>query len=56
MNQNGKFEKFFLYKIFEQFLFLRIIPNIIKNATNDFNKSLASLVFSKDDQIDDDSK
>ncbi|CAF1096033.1 unnamed protein product [Adineta steineri] len=32
----------------------RVIPNIVKNATNDFNKSLASLVFLKDDQTDDD--
>jgi len=38
------------------FFCFSIIPNIIKNATNDFNKSLASLVFSKDDQIDDDLK
>jgi hypothetical protein len=33
-----------------------MIPNIIKNATNEFNQSLASLVFSKDDQVDDDVK
>ncbi|CAF3681160.1 unnamed protein product [Rotaria sordida] len=32
-----------------------IIPNILKNATNDFNKSLASLVFLKDDQPDEES-
>ncbi|CAF5119761.1 unnamed protein product, partial [Rotaria sp. Silwood1] len=32
-----------------------IIPNILKNATNDFNKSLASLVFLKDDQADEES-
>jgi len=32
----------------------RNIPNILKNASNDFDKSLASLAFLKDDQIDDD--
>ncbi|CAF2744234.1 unnamed protein product [Rotaria sp. Silwood2] len=32
-----------------------IIPNILQNATNDFNKSLASLVFLKDDQPDEES-
>jgi hypothetical protein len=38
------------------FLFFRVIPNIVKNAASDFNKSLASLVFLKDDQTDEESK
>jgi hypothetical protein len=39
------------------FLFLfRIIPNIVKTATSDFNKSLASLVYLNNDQTDENSK
>jgi hypothetical protein len=35
----------------------RIIPNIVKNATSDLSKSvLASLVFLKEDQPDEDSR
>jgi len=56
MNQKGKFQKKNLSKLFSILFVFRIIPNIIKNATNDFNKSLASLVFPKDDQMDDDPK
>ncbi len=55
MNQKGK-----EFNFNENFLFIffyRIIPNIIKNATSDLSKSvLASLVFLKEDQPDEDSR
>jgi len=55
MNQNGK--KNFISKRKSLFDFYRIIPNIVKNATSDLSKSvLASLVFLKEDQPDEDSR
>jgi hypothetical protein len=56
LNQNGK--EFYFNKIkFRLFLFDRIIPNIVKNATGELSKSvLASLVFLKEDQPDEDSR
>ncbi len=55
MNQNGILcEKMNWYR---RFYFFRIIPNVIKNATSDLSKSvLASLVFLKEDQPDEDSR
>ncbi len=55
MNQKGKELDF--NENFILIFFYRIIPNIIKNATSDLSKSvLASLVFLKEDQPDEDSR
>jgi hypothetical protein len=57
MNQNGKKKRILFRKKHYLIFFNRIIPNIVKNATSDLSKSvLASLVFLKEDQPDEDSR
>ena len=57
MNQKSNEREFSRREDNYQFHLFRIIPNIVKNAANDLSKSvLASLVFLKEDQPDEDSR